>query len=138
MLNVRGVQRAAILAVTMAVGASGVGVLAQTQAKSGAKAQPKAAAKQGGGADTSEVDAKAEETYKTKCSVCHAMDGNSPLPNMSFADGVWKHGTTVKEMAATITNGVPGTAMMPFKTQFSEEEILALARYVRKFDKKLR
>jgi mono/diheme cytochrome c family protein len=83
------------------------------------------------------ADAKAEEIYKQKCIVCHAADGNSPLPNMSFADGVWKHGSSVKEVVKTINDGVPGTAMMPFKGQFSAQEIQALARYVRKFDPKL-
>jgi mono/diheme cytochrome c family protein len=80
----------------------------------------------------------AEEIYKTKCQVCHAADGNSPMPNMSFADGVWRHGSTIKEVTNTITNGVPATAMMPFKTQLSPAEIAAMARYVRKFDKKLK
>ncbi len=53
----------------------------------------------------------AEALYKTKCQVCHAADGNSPLPNMSFADGVWKHGRSLMEVQTTITNGVPGTPM---------------------------
>jgi mono/diheme cytochrome c family protein len=111
---------------------------AGTAATHGAAQASKAPAKQAGAGDTAAADAKAAETYKSKCSICHAMDGNSPLPNMSFADGVWKHGTTVKEMVNTISNGVPGTAMMPFKTQFTPEEIEALARHVRKFDKKLK
>jgi mono/diheme cytochrome c family protein len=92
------------------------------------------AAEKKGAVDEAQIAA----LYKSKCSVCHAADGNSPLPNMSFADGVWKHGTTVKEMVNTISNGVPGTAMMPFKTQLSPEEIEGLARYVRKFDKNLK
>ena len=79
----------------------------------------------------------AAEIYKTKCQVCHA-DGNSPMPNMSFADGVWRHGSSIKEVTNTITNGVPATAMMPFKTQLSPAEIAAMARFVRKFDKKLK
>jgi mono/diheme cytochrome c family protein len=83
------------------------------------------------------VDAKA--TYEAKCQACHLADGNSQLmPNMSFADGVWVHGSTVKEVAATITNGVPGTAMVAFKEQLSSAEISALAKFVRKFDKKLK
>lgn len=121
---------------------AGLMVGAGTTVMQGATQAPKAAAATAGvqaaGGDTAALDAKAAETYKAKCSVCHAMDGNSPLPNMSFADGVWKHGTTVKEMVTTISNGVPGTAMMPFKTQFTPEEIEALARHVRKFDKKLK
>jgi mono/diheme cytochrome c family protein len=79
----------------------------------------------------------AAELYKTTCQPCHMADGNAALEPMNFADGKWRHGSSVKEVAATITNGVQGTAMMPFKTRFSEQEILALAKYVRTFDKTL-
>lgn len=79
----------------------------------------------------------AEAVYKTKCQVCHQADGNSPLPNMSFADGIWKHGSSVKEVTTTITNGVPGTAMISWKSQLSAPEIAALAKFVRHFDPKL-
>jgi len=79
----------------------------------------------------------AAELYKTTCQPCHMADGNAALEPMNFADGKWLHGSSVKEVATTITNGVQGTAMMPFKTRFSEQEILALAKYVRAFDKKL-
>jgi mono/diheme cytochrome c family protein len=83
------------------------------------------------------VDAKA--VYEAKCQVCHMADGNSQImPNMSFADGVWKHGSTLKAVQTTITNGAPGTAMLPFKEQLTPAEIAALARFVRKFDKKLK
>ena len=57
---------------------------------------------------------------------------------MNFADGVWKHGSSVKELMNTISDGVPGTAMMSFKTQFTAGEIAALARKVRTFDPKLK
>lgn len=140
-MNVSNARCAVVLAVVLAVGA-GAAVASgatQTAAKAPAKAPVTAAATKAAAAgNTAAADAKAAETYKTKCAMCHAADGNSPLPNMSFTDGVWKHGTTVKEMVTTISNGVPGTAMMPFKTQFAPEEIEALARYVRKFDKKLK
>jgi mono/diheme cytochrome c family protein len=79
----------------------------------------------------------AESLYKSTCMPCHMADGNAALEPMNFVDGNWKHGSSVKQVAATITNGVQGTAMMPFKGRFSEQEILALARYVRKFDKNL-
>lgn len=81
--------------------------------------------------------ADAEALYKQNCMACHMADGNAALEPMNFADGKWKHGASVKEVAATISNGVPGTAMMPFKARFSEQEILALAKYVRHFDKNL-
>jgi mono/diheme cytochrome c family protein len=83
------------------------------------------------------VDAKA--VYEARCQVCHMADGNSQLmPNMSFADGIWKHGSTLKEVQATITDGVPSTAMVAFKEQLTPAEITALAKFVRKFDKKLK
>ena len=130
MVNARTVG-AACLALVMAVGVSSTLVLAQ-----GAK---KKAAKGGDGpVPTAEEVASAEEIYKTKCAVCHTLDGNSPIVNMNFADGEWRHGSTVKDLMKTISNGVQGTAMMPFKTQFSEGEIAALARKVRSFDPKLK
>jgi mono/diheme cytochrome c family protein len=83
------------------------------------------------------VDAQA--LYEQRCQACHLADGNSQvMPNMSFADGVWAHGSTLKEVVATITNGVPGTAMVAWKEQLSPAEITALAKFVRKFDKKLK
>jgi mono/diheme cytochrome c family protein len=78
------------------------------------------------------------EIYKVKCATCHMVDGNSAIEMMNFADGKWKHGTTQKQMAAVIREGVPGTAMLSFKSQLSEAEIQGLARYVRNFDKKLK
>jgi cytochrome c oxidase cbb3-type subunit 3 len=80
----------------------------------------------------------AEELYKTNCQACHMADGNAALEPMNFADGVWKHGSSVADVAKTITNGVPGTAMIPWKDRFSKKEILALAKYVRHFDKTLK
>jgi mono/diheme cytochrome c family protein len=81
----------------------------------------------------------AEELYQAKCQVCHMADGNSQImPNMSFADGIWKHGATLKAVQTTIAEGVPGTAMVPWKEQLSPAEIAALAKFVRKFDKKLK
>ncbi|MBA2354291.1 MAG: cytochrome c [Acidobacteria bacterium] len=133
MANARNAQRAVLLALTMLTAVSGTLAVAQSKKAGAAKAKGPAVAK-----STPEEIASAEETYKTKCSICHAADGNSPIPNMSFADGEWRHGATVPEVVKTITNGVPGTAMMPFGTQFSAGEIAALARKVRTFDKKLK
>ncbi len=90
------------------------------------------------GAQTAASGKPVEENYKATCQPCHMADGNAALKPMNFADGEWKHGTSPQALAKVIANGVPGTAMMPFKTRFSEKEILELARYVRKFDPKLK
>jgi mono/diheme cytochrome c family protein len=113
--------------------------LAVALVSTGAHAQdPAPAAGQASAAKNGATKVDGEALYKEKCVVCHAADGNSPLPHMSFADGVWLHGSSVKEVANTIANGVPGTAMISWKAQgLTDEEILALAKYVRHFDKNL-
>jgi len=75
------------------------------------------------------------DLYKAKCQQCHMADGNSPLEPLNFADGKWTHGDKVEDIAKIISEGAPGTAMLPFKSQLTPEEIQALARYVRSFDK---
>jgi len=89
-------------------------------------------------AQTAATGKTAEENYKATCQACHMADGNAALEPMNFADGKWRHGSSVQQVAKTISEGVPGTAMMPFKTRFSQQEILALAKYVRRFDKTLK
>jgi mono/diheme cytochrome c family protein len=122
----------AVRAIALGIGAAGVALVMSLSAAAAATATQDPPAKPAAG----KIDAA--EIYKARCQVCHAVDGNSPMPGMSFADGVWKHGSTIKEVTNTITNGVPATAMMPFKTQLSPAEISAMARFVRKFDKKLK
>ncbi len=87
-----------------------------------------------GGADP--VDAAA--IYKARCAMCHGPKGDSKLPGMSFTDGVWKHGTDLKSVSAVIKDGVPGTAMLPFKSKLNDAEVEALARFVRAFDPRLK
>ena len=82
------------------------------------------------------VDAAA--LYKARCQICHLANGDSKVKNMSFADGVWVHGSGVAEVAAVIRDGVKGTAMLPFKAKLTDAEIEALARHVRTFDKQLK
>lgn len=79
----------------------------------------------------------AQELYVQNCQMCHMPDGNAAIKQMNFADGEWIHGTTPKQMAKVITDGVPATAMMSFKDRLSDQEILALVKFVRAFDKKL-
>jgi mono/diheme cytochrome c family protein len=79
----------------------------------------------------------AAELYAARCQSCHMAEGNSPIEDMNFVDGKWKHGSTLSEVVAVITDGVPATAMLPFKEQLKAAEIKALAAYVRNFDKSL-
>jgi mono/diheme cytochrome c family protein len=83
---------------------------------------------------------KAAELFTNNCQVCHGPEGTgSPLTKGSaFVGRKWKHGSTQAAVVKTITNGVPGTLMMPFKDKFTPEEIAALASLVRSYDAKLK
>ena len=82
------------------------------------------------------IDAAA--LYKQRCAMCHGASGDVQVERQNFADGRWRHGSTVKAVTAVIRNGVPGTTMAPFKEHFSDAQVTALAHYVRSFDRKLR
>jgi mono/diheme cytochrome c family protein len=94
-----------------------------------------AAAAAGAAADGYKPTEEILAVYKAKCQVCHMADGNSPLEQLNFSDGKWIHGDRIEDLAKVIGEGAPGTAMLPFKSQLTPEEIQALARYVRSFDK---
>ena len=76
--------------------------------------------------------------YEEKCMACHMADGKAAVEEMSLADAKWKHGSKLSEIAKTIREGVEGTAMQPFKDQLTKDQIEALAKYVRAFDKTLK
>jgi mono/diheme cytochrome c family protein len=76
--------------------------------------------------------------YGSMCQACHGPDGKSPMPEMKFVGREWKHGTKTADMIKVITNGVPGTVMMPFKGRLTEQQIRDLATYVRSLDKTLK
>jgi len=65
-------------------------------------------------------------------------DGNSPLEPLNFTDNKWIHGSSPEEVARVISEGAAGTAMLPFKTQLTPEQVEQLAAYVRTFDKSLK
>ena len=78
------------------------------------------------------------DLYRSKCQQCHMADGNAPLEPMNFSDANWIHGSKPEDVAKVITDGVPTTAMLPFKAQLTPAEIADLAAYVRSFDKSLK
>ena len=87
----------------------------------------------------SAVTARGEEPakiYAAKCQACHGVDGQSPFPDLSLNDDKWIHGNTVANITKVIEEGVPGKAMVSFKSQLTKPEIDALAKYVRTLSKK--
>lgn len=81
-------------------------------------------------------DAEGEALYKRHCSVCHGDRGSGsskashdlipPPRDFSAASDL-----TRETMISVITNGKPGTAMMGWKSRFSDKEIGAVADYIR-------
>jgi len=71
--------------------------------------------------------------FKQKCASCHGPDGKGKT-KMGEKMGA-KDLTGIKaseaEVQATITNGKPGTKMLAYKGKISDEEIKALAAYVK-------
>jgi mono/diheme cytochrome c family protein len=102
------------------------------------KTPPKQATKPAAKPKLTPAQEKALENYRKTCEPCHGPGGKSPLPDMTLADGAWKHGSSVEQVAKTIAEGVPGTVMMPNKDKFTRAEILELAKLVRSFDPKLK
>lgn len=76
-----------------------------------------------------------KELYATMCQACHGPDGKAPIKEMGFAGRAWKT-KSVAASAKTIREGVPGTAMLPFKGRLTEQQIMALAKHVRSLDRK--
>ena len=75
-----------------------------------------------------------KDLYETHCQMCHGADGKAPpVPEMGFVGRKWKT-KTAAEAVQVITDGVPGTAMLPFDGKLTTAEIRALARYVRALD----
>jgi mono/diheme cytochrome c family protein len=111
------------LLLTLTVALWTVGTVTKAQQKEPEKAPSK----------ESPAREKALETYKTICMPCHGPDGNAPIKEMSLADDEWKHGSSQAAIVKTITDGVPGTAMLPNKEKLSRAEIAELAKLVKSF-----
>ena len=92
----------------------------------------------GAGASAQEASEETKDNYKTKCAACHLADGKGAMPEMNLTDSKWEHGSSVADIVKVISEGVPGKAMVSFKAQLSDEQIEALAVYVRTFDKTLK
>ena len=74
-----------------------------------------------------------KDVYVSNCQMCHGPDGVSPIKDMSFVGRQWKT-KTAADAAKVISNGVPGTVMLPFEGKLKKEQITGLAKYVRALD----
>jgi mono/diheme cytochrome c family protein len=80
---------------------------------------------------------QARDLYTKNCLSCHGPDGNG---NPTAATAVVPAPASFRRVRPTasyavqvLTNGIPGTAMTPWREKLSEEDRYLLARYVRSF-----
>jgi mono/diheme cytochrome c family protein len=76
--------------------------------------------------------------YKQKCQMCHGADGKgfAALKTPDFTDPKWQASKSDKEIASVIKNGKQGTMMQAFGNQLKDDEIDALVKQIRSFNKK--
>jgi putative heme-binding domain-containing protein len=68
------------------------------------------------------------QIFATQCTACHGTSGDL-IPGVNFRAGTFKRVVTDNDLRATITNGVPGTGMLPFA--FSASELTGIISYLR-------
>jgi len=73
--------------------------------------------------------AKGKEVFTVNCVSCHGVKGEGGVgPNLT--DDYWIHGCTIKEIFATISNGVPAKGMITWKTQLNPKQIQQVTSYI--------
>lgn len=73
-----------------------------------------------------------KEKYEVVCSACHKADGTGIPPLFPALKGSSVAvGNPISRHIKMILDGVPGTAMQPYKEQLSDEDIAAITTYER-------
>ena len=68
------------------------------------------------------------QIFATQCTACHGNSGDL-IPGVNFRAGQFKRVVSDNDLRATITNGVPGTAMQPFA--FGAADLTGIVSYLR-------
>ncbi|HEX7126183.1 MAG TPA: c-type cytochrome [Thermodesulfobacteriota bacterium] len=95
-----------------------------------------AAAPAGGGGGGGDVQ-RGQQLFAQNCATCHGASGHGDGPAAAalnpkpqdLTDDEWKHGGSPDQIFQTITNGVPGTAMVSWAS-LPEADRHALVAYI--------
>jgi len=84
------------------------------------------------------VAADGDAVFKARCTGCHGSDGkgNPAIGTPDFTSPKTQSGISDTGIIDTITNGRKGTIMPAWKGTLSDEEIAAVAAYVRSLGRK--
>ncbi len=85
-----------------------------------------------------------KKIYESNCIACHGAsgDGRGPaavaIPGKkprNFLTDTYKYGSNPKEIFKTVSEGIPGSGMPPWKSALSVKEREAVVRYLLSFKK---
>ena len=70
------------------------------------------------------------DLYALHCAACHGknLEGGQ---SGSLLDDEWKYGSTDEQLRNIISDGIPDTTMIPWKTVLSGDQIRAMVIYLR-------
>jgi cytochrome c oxidase cbb3-type subunit III len=68
------------------------------------------------------------QIFASQCTACHGENGDL-IPGVNFRAGTFKRVISDNDIRATVTTGVPGTAMQPFN--FGASELTGIVSYLR-------
>ena len=68
--------------------------------------------------------------FRQECVFCHGVSARGGMRGPDLTTGAWSHGGSDEELSATISRGVPGTAM-PAHAHLKPEEIGQIVAYLR-------
>lgn len=72
-----------------------------------------------------------KETFATYCAACHGKLGEGMAGlGQNLTDEFWIHGGGIENLVQVISNGVPSTTMIPWKTALDEKQILEVASFI--------
>jgi cytochrome c oxidase cbb3-type subunit III len=75
------------------------------------------------------IISKGKEIYSINCSPCHKNDGGGGIgPNLT--DEYWLHGGDVKNIYATVKNGVPEKGMVSWSNVLSPEQLRDVSFFI--------
>jgi len=78
---------------------------------------------------TESMLASGAEVYTANCAACHLADMTG-LVGPSLVDDEWAHGGSYTDIVRTVTNGVPGTAMIAWTQMLGEEKVRDVSAYI--------
>jgi cytochrome c oxidase cbb3-type subunit III len=70
-----------------------------------------------------------KETFVKNCAVCHTEKGGG-LVGPNLTDDYWIHGGGIKNIFATVKNGVPAKGMISWKAQLNPRQIQEVSSFI--------